>query len=155
MPLDPKRLARDALKAQSTRPDSLVGRETTGVTRAVRAALPAIRRLRSAHVTWAAIAEAITQQGIRQSNGEPLTASRLTSIVSQVERQERRKAEQHVARQTRGDLAVRALPATSRRSPAFAAPIVPVPSSSSPRLEGSEEALRRQGLAELQALLKG
>ena len=59
MPLDPKRLLRDAKKAQTTRPATMVGRETTGVTRAVRAALPTIRRLRVAGVSWAAIAQAL------------------------------------------------------------------------------------------------
>jgi hypothetical protein len=74
--LDPKRLARDAKRAQAQRPDAGIGRETTGVTRAVRAGLPVIRELRAAGVTWAAIAEAMGAQGVTQGAGAPLLVTK-------------------------------------------------------------------------------
>lgn len=91
MAIDLKRLVHDAKKAQAKRPVALVGRETTGVTRAIRHLLPTIRELRTAGVTWAAIAIALAEQQVTQANGEPLTASRLTSIVGQIKTQDKRK----------------------------------------------------------------
>ena len=55
MTLDPKRLARDAKRVQATRLAGGLGRQTTGVTRAVRDGLPMIRQLRESGITWAAL----------------------------------------------------------------------------------------------------
>ncbi len=130
-----------------------MGRETTGVTRAVRAALPAICKLREAQVTWAAIAEAMTRQGIRQRNGEALTASRLTSIVGQVEEQSRRKAALGAARRDRSDLiGARPQQQTEAVQPRLTADHAPSPGAG-PEIR-SEEDLRRSGLAELHQLLR-
>ncbi|MCB4806470.1 DNA-binding transcriptional MerR regulator [Methylobacterium brachiatum] len=154
MPLDPKRLARDAKRAQAQRPDSTIGRETTGVTRAVRAGLPVIRQLRAAGVTWAAIAEALSAQGVTQGEGQPLTASRLTAIVTQVEAQERRKADREARRRTRPDLTAssEAVRSPEPPLPATAAPALPSPVGSNPR--ATEEEIRRAGLHDLHQLLK-
>lgn len=158
MPLDPKRLARDANRAQAKRPDTGIGRETTGVTRAVRAGLPVIRQLRAAGVTWAAIAEAMSAQGVTQGAGTPLSATRLTAIVTQVEAQIRRKAEREAGRRSRSDLTLSSglLPpshpaATSLPAPA-AAP-APLPPSGS-GVPATEEEIRRAGLNDLHQLLK-
>jgi len=158
MSLDPKRLARDANRAQAQRPDTGIGRETTGVTRAVRAGLPVIRQLRAAGVTWAAIAEAMSAQGVTQGAGTPLSATRLTAIVTQVEAQIRRKAEREAGRRSRSDLTVSSglLPpshpaATSLPAPA-AAP-APLPPSGS-GVPATEEEIRRAGLNDLHKLLK-
>lgn len=154
MPLDPKRLARDAKRAQAQRPDSTIGRETTGVTRAVRAGLPVIRQLRAAGVTWAAIAEALSAQGVTQGEGRPLTATRLTAIVTQVEAQIRRTAEREARRRTRPDLTVspEAVPSPEPPLAAPAAPALPSPVGSNPR--ATEEEIRRAGLHDLHQLLK-
>ncbi|MEN3214101.1 hypothetical protein PUR23_29405 [Methylorubrum populi] len=158
MPLDPKRLARDAKRAQAQRPDTGIGRETTGVTRAVRAGLPVIRQLRAAGVTWAAIAEAMSAQGVTQGAGTPLSATRLTAIVTQVEAQIRRKAEREAGRRSRSDLTLSSglLPpshpaATSLPAPAAAPAPLPPSGSSVP---ATEEEIRRAGLHDLHQLLK-
>ena len=93
MPLDPKKLRKDARRLQGARPDTTVGRETTGTTRAIRTALPDIYDLRNDGVSWPAIADALAIQGVVQGKDRiPLTTNRLTAIVSQIEEQERKKA---------------------------------------------------------------
>lgn len=158
--LDPKRLARDAKRAQAQRPDTGIGRETTGVTRAVRAGLPVIRELRAAGVTWAAIAEAMSAQGVTQGAGKPLTATRLTAIVTQVEAQERRKAEREARRRARPDLTV-SPEAISPNAPATSLPPSATPASPparpappGPSARATEEEIRRAGLDDLHRLLK-
>lgn len=154
MPLDPKRLARDAKRAQAQRPDSIIGRETTGVTRAVRTSLPVIRQLRAAGVTWAAIAEAMSAQGVTQGEGRPLTATRLTAIVTQVEAQERRTAEREARRRTRPDLTASSeiVPPPALSLPDLVAPAPPAPPGSG--AHATEEEIRRAGLHDLRQLLK-
>jgi hypothetical protein len=90
MPLDPKQLRQDARRLQDARP---VGRESTGTTKAIRTALPVIYQLRKDGVSWPAIAEALAAQGVVQGKDRiPLTTKRLTAIVSQIEEQDRKKA---------------------------------------------------------------
>jgi hypothetical protein len=151
MPLDPKRLLRDAKKAQTTRPATMVGRETTGVTRAVRAALPTIRRLRVAGVSWAAIAQAMAEQGVRQKGDVPLTATRLTAIVGQVEAQDRRR-DAAAAVRNRPDL-FGAEPVSPVR-PELAPEPPRGPAPADPPTHPTAEAIRRAGLAELNRILK-
>lgn len=153
MPLDPKRLARDAKRAQAQRPDSTIGRETTGVTRAVRAGLPVIRQLRAAGVTWAAIAEAMSAQGVTQGEGQPLTATRLTAIVTQVEAQERRTVEREARRRTRPDLTASSgiVPPPELSLPD---PVAPAPPPVESGAHATEEEIRRAGLHDLRQLLK-
>ena len=153
MPLDPKRLARDAKRAQAQRPDSSIGRETTGVTRAVRAGLPVIRQLRAAGVTWAAIAEALSAQGVTQGEGRPLTATRQT-IVTLVEAQERRPAARAARRRTRPDLTTSSeiVPPPELSLPDPVAPAPPAPAGSG--AHATEEQIRRAGLHDLRQLLK-
>ena len=91
MPLDPRRLARDAKTLEAERPAGAIGRETTGVTRAVRALMPAIRELREAGVRWAAIAEALARQGVVGPDGKPMKANRLTAVVDRIEQGQQRK----------------------------------------------------------------
>lgn len=93
MPFDPKQLRADAKRLQRARAPTRVG-----TTAAVRAALPAIYDLRKDGVTWAAIAEALAQQGIVQGKAcVPITVARLTALVSQIEAQERRKSQKRAA----------------------------------------------------------
>lgn len=105
--IDRKRLLKDARKAEADRPLPSVGRETVGIFQAVRELLPTIRELRAGGVRWAAIADALNQQGIYpEKDGQPavLTPNRLTAIVSALERQQLSKAKKSVARQNRPDL---------------------------------------------------
>ena len=155
MPLDPKRLLRDAKRAQTGRPAATVGRETTGVTRAVRAALPTIRILRAAGVTWAAIAQAMAEQGVRQKGDAPLTATRLTAIVGQVEAQQRRR-EAAAQPRNRPDLVSAGPPPPD---PSWSVPEPPLRPEAAgqtghPPAHPTAEAIRRAGLAELNRILK-
>jgi hypothetical protein len=148
--LDSSRLVREAHKAQAARPTGVVGRETTGVTRAVRSALPVIHNLRLDNVTWAAIAAAMSEQGLSQSDGSPLTASRLTAIVSQVERQLRRPEGSAAARRRRADVAQfgSRVPASSTHPSIVAMQSPGLPDAP------TEEVLRRAALAELHSMLR-
>ena len=105
--IDLRKLRRDAARAEKERPLPSVGRETTGAVRLVRDLLPAIREMRERGLRWAAIADALAAQGVHQLiDGErrPLTANRLTAIVSAVERQATRSAGRTRARRNRPGL---------------------------------------------------
>jgi hypothetical protein len=63
----------------------------TGLSAAVRAALPEIERLRHDRIKWISIAAAFSAHGYRQGKDQkPITASRLTAIYHQVLAQEKR-----------------------------------------------------------------
>lgn len=105
--LDRKRFVREAKRAAKVRAGRSVGGETTGAVRIVRENLEAIRSLRADGVAWAGIAEALAAQGVHQIvDGEkrPITAKRLTSLVSTIEARERRRQEEQALREARPDL---------------------------------------------------
>jgi hypothetical protein len=84
MGIDPKQLQRDARLLKKTREQ----RKGPGTTAAVRAALPTIYRLRADRVHWSEIAAALGKQGVVQGKGKnriPITTTRLTSLVRQIE----------------------------------------------------------------------
>jgi hypothetical protein len=88
MALDLKRLHRDAKRLQEQKLKSRAGRETTGTTKAVRAALAEIYQLREEGVQWSDIAKALADQGVVQGKAHsPLTTNRLTALVRQIEKQ--------------------------------------------------------------------
>ena len=152
MPLDPRRLARDAKTLDAKRPAGAIGRETTGVTRAVRALMPAIRELRTIGVRWAAIAEALARQGVVGSDGQPLKANRLTAVVDRIERGERGKAAKADARGRRPDLSTASASDTAPRRPHV--PVDGRPSTPDTRHRTAEQ-IRRDDLLDLDAILKG
>lgn len=93
MTLDLKRLRIDASRFQTERSKSRSSRETTGTTKAIRAALPQIYSLRGDGVQWSAIAAALAAQGIVQGKARvPLTTNRLTALVRQIELQNQKRA---------------------------------------------------------------
>ena len=93
MTLDLKRLRIDASRFQIERSKSRSSRETTGTTKAIRAALPEIYSLRKDGVQWSAIAAALGAQGIVQGKARiPLTTNRLTALVRQIELQNEKRA---------------------------------------------------------------
>ncbi|XUJ36332.1 hypothetical protein ACQ5SK_15705 [Bradyrhizobium japonicum] len=93
MTLDIKRLRADASRLQNERSKSRSSRETTGTTRAIRAALPEIYKLREDKVQWSAIAAALAAQGVVQGKDQtPLTTNRLTALVRQIELQNEKRA---------------------------------------------------------------
>ena len=152
MPLDPKRLARDAKMLEAARPVAAIGRETTGVTRAVRAFMPTIRELRNAGVRWGAIAEALARQDIVGADKQPLSASRLTAVVDRIDKGHRKQADRIVARGRRSDLVEAAPPVQVPTSPAITALGRTAPTGSEHR---TAEQIRRDDLAELHDILKG
>jgi hypothetical protein len=93
MALDLRRLRTDASRLQTERSKSRSSRETTGTTRAIRAALPEIYKLREDGVQWSAIAAALAAQGIVQGKDRTsLTTNRLTALVRQIELQNEKRA---------------------------------------------------------------
>ncbi len=152
MPLDPRRLARDAKTLDAKRPAGAIGRETTGVTRAVRALMPAIRELREAGVRWAAIAEALAQQGVAGPDGQPMKANRLTAVVDRIARGERGQVAKADARDRRPDLSAAPPPDVAPRQPHGA---VGDPPSLPDTRHRTAEQIRRDDLSDLDAILKG
>lgn len=150
MPLDPKQLRRDARRLHNARQPSLVGRETTGTTRAVREALPVIRQLRKDEVSWAAIAQALAEQGVVQGKDRiPLTTGRLTALVSQIEAQERKKALK--GERNRAD--TRKAQADAERRLALSPDLIGSEGTSL-QPSSTEDELRQSAFERLQAVLK-
>lgn len=91
--VDYKQFRGDAAKLQVERSKLRSTRETTGTTKAIRAALPHIYGLREDGVQWAVIAAALAAQGIVQGKARiPLTTNRLTALVRQIELQNQKRA---------------------------------------------------------------
>lgn len=91
MTIDPTRLQRDAKRLKKSRQH----RKGPGTMAAVRAALPTIYRLRADGVLWKEIAAALGKQGVIEGKGKkriPVTETRLTALVTQIERLEEKKA---------------------------------------------------------------
>lgn len=152
MPLDPKKLRLDAQRLQKTRPLSLVGRETTGTTKSIRDALPVIRQLRKDEVSWAAIAQALADQGVVQGKDRiPLTTSRLTALVSQIEAQERKRALKAGSRDRRDTTKLQAEPA---RQLTLSPDLVSPAGTSDLQPHSTEDELRRAAFERLQTVLK-
>lgn len=152
MPLDPKKLRQDAKRLQAARPPSTVGRETTGTTAAVKAALPVIYQLRQDGVSWPVIAQALADQGVVQGKDRiPLTTNRLTALVSQIEQQARRKALK-ASNRNRSDTA--APPGAPARSLSLSAELATRSGVSDPAPSSTEDELRRAALDNLRDVLK-
>lgn len=144
MPVDPKKLHRDALRLEKAR--------QLGTTNAIRQALPTIRGLRKEGVSWAAIATALAEQGLVQGKDRtPLTTTRLTALVSQIEAQQRKKALRAGPRD-RGDTVER--PAKHVKRLTLSPDLVG--STETPDISGlsTEDDLRRAAFEKLQTVLK-
>ena len=105
--IDRKRLRREARAAERARPPRSAGRPTTGALAAVEANLDAIRALRADGVRWAAIAAALSDQGVHQLvDGErcSLTAARLTALVHSIEKRQALAASRRAKRAVRPGL---------------------------------------------------
>ena len=90
---DFRQLHADALKFETEQSKSRSSRERTGTTKAIRAALGHIYRLREDGIKWSAIAAALAAQGIVQGKARvPLTTNRLTALVRQIEVQNQKRA---------------------------------------------------------------
>ncbi|MBW5435353.1 hypothetical protein FXB41_11350 [Bradyrhizobium canariense] len=152
MPLDHKKLRQDAQRLQDARTASPLGQETTGATKVIREALPAIRQLREDGVSWPAIAEALAAQGVVQGKDRiPLTAKRLTALISQIEARGRRKAAKK-ANRDRGDTAMR--PAEPFKRLTLSPDLASSAEASNVPLPSTEDDLRRAAFEKLQTVLK-
>ena len=144
MPLDPKKLHQDALRLQKAR--------QVGTTKAVRDALAVIRDLRKKEVSWAAIAQALAEQGVVQGKDRiPLTTSRLTALVSQIEAQERKKALKDGNRD-RADTTKRQVEPAHRLT--LSPDLVSPAGTSDLQRPSTEEELRQAAFEKLQTVLK-
>ena len=153
MAFDPKKLRKDAQRLQGARPETTVGRESIGTTRAIREALPDIYKLRKDGLSWPAIAGALAIQGVVQGKDRiPLTTNRLTAIVSQLEEQERKKASKAGNRARRSDAPNH--PTEPARRLSLSSDLTSRPASPDPIPSSTEEELRHAALKNIQNLLK-
>ena len=155
--LDLRRLERDLVAEGATRPAGLApgGRAATGLMAVVRDNLDALVALQVGGQTWNAIAAGLTKQGYTTADGRALTGGQLTGLISSVRRQAARRAAKVATRERRGDL----LPAQPRREAGHRLTLSTDLAPTAPREladpDGtSEEAIRRENLANLQGLLK-
>ena len=103
--LDIKRLKRDVTKRQADRPTGVIsgGRRATGSMAIVRQHLAHLDALRAEGATWAEIAAGLAEQGVTQGEGAPLTAKRLTALVTLVRRAAAKRVAKIAERQARAD----------------------------------------------------
>jgi hypothetical protein len=106
MQINAKRLTKDCLNAQSVLAASGREHHGTGATAIIEPVLPLIRDLRKQKHSWSAIAAALARQGVVQGEDrQPITARRLTALISAIDKRERRHAKRSESRFKRQDLA--------------------------------------------------
>jgi hypothetical protein len=106
MKIDSKRFAQDCATAQAASADSCHAHRNTGATALIESILPLIRELHGRKFSWAAIAFALAAQGVVQgADRRPITARRLTALVSAINKRERRREARLSSRAKRRDLA--------------------------------------------------
>jgi hypothetical protein len=106
MSIDSKRLTKDCATAQAALAANGHARRRTGATAVIEPILPLIRELRARNHSWAAIAAALVKQGVVQGvDREPITARRLTALISAINKRVRRQEERSAGRAKRRDLA--------------------------------------------------
>lgn len=106
MRVDAKRLLEDCTVAQTNRGASSCTHRNTGATAIIEPVLPLIRELRLQKFSWAAIASALAKQGVVQgSDRRPITARRLTALISAINKREQRREARMSGRAKRRDLA--------------------------------------------------
>lgn len=130
----------------------------SGTYAAIREALTAIEAMRANGIAWRAIADALGQQGItqRQGNSEiPITASRLTSLVSDLKSRQAKAESKQAGRMSRADLSKR--PLKSEQSNQFALAdelnVKPRDDKSVSHID-DEETIRRAQFDAMKGLLK-
>jgi hypothetical protein len=106
MPIDTKRLTKDCASAQAALAEAGRAVARTGATAIIEPILPLIRKLRMEKYSWAAIASALAQQeGVQGADRQPITARRLTALISAINKRVRQKENRLSSRAHRGDLA--------------------------------------------------
>ena len=106
MSIDSKRLTKDCANAQATLAANGHALRRTGATAIIEPVLPLIRELRAHKFSWAAIASALAAQDVVQGGERrPITARRLTALISAINKRERRREARLSSRTKRRDLA--------------------------------------------------
>jgi hypothetical protein len=112
MQIDAKRLKEDCATAQTALAGSGGAHRSTGATAIIEPILPLIREFRAQKYGWAAIAAALAAQGVTQgSDRRPISARRLTALISAINKRVQLREARLAGRANRGDLAP--LPANS------------------------------------------
>jgi hypothetical protein len=112
MQIDAKRLKEDCATAQTALAGSGGAHRSTGATAIIEPILPLIREFRAQKYGWAAIAAALAAQGVTQgSDRRPISARRLTALISAINKRVQLREARLAGRAKRGDLAP--LPANS------------------------------------------
>jgi hypothetical protein len=106
MSIDSRRLTKDCESAQA----ALAARghvlRRTGATAVIEPILPLIQELRTKKHSWAAIAAALSAQGVVQgTDRKSISARRLTALISAINKRVRRQQERSAERTKRRDLA--------------------------------------------------
>jgi hypothetical protein len=106
MSIDSRRLTKDCVSAQA----ALAARghvlRRTGATAVIEPILPLIQELRTQKHSWAAIAAALSAQGVVQgTDRKSISARRLTALISAINKRLRRQQERSAERAKRRDLA--------------------------------------------------
>jgi hypothetical protein len=151
MQIDTKRLTKDCAKVQSVLAESGHAHCGTGATAIIEPVLPLIRELRARKHSWAAIAAALARQGVVQGVArQPITARRLTALISAIGKRERRHAKRSESRFRRQDLA---RSPTQSRTLTLSADLRPT-SVAANTVTDSEETIRRRDLEGLDSILR-
>jgi len=155
--LDLKRLRADVKRIEDNRPadGGPGGRRITGSMAIVRENLPALLEMRAKGGRWVDIAAGLALQGVTQgaSNG-PITGKRLTALIASIRNQEARKAAKQAQRAQRRDVGKPFEGGASSRSKLRLAPELTRQAPAQTDSAAAEEAIRRSGLATVQALFK-
>jgi hypothetical protein len=105
MSIDSKRLTKDCANAQATLAANGHALRRTGATAIIEPILTLILELRVQKHSWAAIAAALSKQGVVQGvDRRPIAARRLTALISAINKRERRHEARLAGRARRRDL---------------------------------------------------
>jgi hypothetical protein len=141
MSIDSKRLTKDCANVQAAMAANGLARRRTGATAVIEPLLPIIRELRARKHSWAAIAAALAKQGVVQGNDrEPITARRLTALISAINKRVRRQEERLACRAKRRDLA----PITKQTHTLALSTDLNDPAAATTAVAASEQDFRRQ-----------
>jgi hypothetical protein len=102
MPIDTKRLTKDCASAQAALAEAGRAVARTGATAIIEPILPLIRKLRMEKYIASALAQ---QEGVQGADRQPITARRLTALISAINKRVRQKENRLSSRAHRGDLA--------------------------------------------------
>lgn len=127
----------------------------------VRTHLAEIEGLKDEGATWVDIAEALAEQGVRRRDGGPITGRRLTGLIVSIRRQDAKRRSATERRASRRDLT--AASPTGPRPPPGAKTPRPSSAGAEPQAEAdaptrghrTAEQIRRDGVAELDDILRG